>query len=165
MFTSFKFQFISPGLPPRPPLTDGSLSLAGPASLSGGSAPGLPFPETSPPGQPPPPFPLGVPLPPLLLLLPQVERGHKKEVHLPAAGTPGDHPGGGGAGVRPSSTSSLPPPPQRERPSTSEPPFRLHPLGVTRFEGGGREGDTPSSTSWPSRNQNFFFFRRTWNVL
>lgn len=72
-------------------LSDSSLSLAGPASLSGGSASGFLLPETGAPGQPPTPLALGRTLP---LLLPKVERGLEEEVHLPAAGTPEDHPGG-----------------------------------------------------------------------
>lgn len=75
-----------------PALSDGSLSLAGPASLSGGSTLGLPLPETGPPGQPPSPLALGRPFP---FLLPQVERGLEEEVHLPAARTPEDHHDGG----------------------------------------------------------------------
>ena len=90
-------------------LSDSSLSLAGPASLSGGSPPGLLLLETGPPSQPPTPLPLGLPLP---VLVPQMDRGHEEEVHLPTAGAPEAHPGGGGTGVRPSSASFHPPPPR-----------------------------------------------------
>lgn len=83
-------------------LSDSSLSLAGSASLSGGSASGLLLPETGPPGQPPTTLALGRPLP---VLLPQVERGFEEKVHFPAARTPEDHPGGRGATMRLSSTS------------------------------------------------------------
>lgn len=95
-------------------LSDSSLSLAGPASLSGGSTPGLLLFETGPPGQPQTPLTLGRPLP---LALPQVQRGLEEEVHFSTAGTSEDHLGGRGAGVRMSSTSTHPPPPQ---PKTSQ---------------------------------------------
>lgn len=96
--------------------SDASLSLAGPASLTSGSSPGLLLPPTSSSSQPTTPVTLGRPLP---FLVPEVERGFTAKVHVPAAGAPEGHPGGRGASVRPSSTSSCPSPPQPERPSTS----------------------------------------------
>lgn len=155
-----------------PLLSDSSLSLAGPASLPGGSASGLLLPETGPPGQPPPPLALGHPL---ALLLPKVERGLKEEVHLPAARTPDAHRGGRGGGVRRSSTSATPSSCSTQPASPLEEPRNIQYLSNPPSKstdskdmkpGGWRGGsDPPSSTSRPSRKHHQNFSGRNWNVL
>lgn len=142
MFLSFHFFVHREISCRRLSLSDGSLSLAGPASLSCGSAPGLLLLKTGPAGQSQATVALGCPLP---LPFPEDERGLEEEVHLPTTGTSEDQ-GGGGAGMNASSTSSKPPPqPKKKRLSTSE---SFSPVWTpSEAELNGRCWDPPSSTS------------------
>lgn len=133
MFLSFHFFVHREISCRRLSLSDGSLSLAGPASLSCGSAPGLLLLKTGPAGQSQATVALGCPLP---LPFPEDERGLEEEVHLPTTGTSEDQ-GGGGAGMNASSTSSKPPPQPKKTDSVPQNPSPLSGLLQRQSSTGG----------------------------
>lgn len=133
MFLSFHFFVHHEISCRRVALSDGSLSLAGPASLSCGSAPGLLLLKTGPAGQSQATVALGCPLP---LPFPEDERGLEEEVHLPTTGTSEDQ-GGGGAGMNASSTSSKPPPQPKKTDSVPQNPSPLSGLLQRQSSTGG----------------------------